>query len=215
MAPMCIITDPKRCIACYACVAHCKTKNAVAERVFLSRVVSTGPKMEQGRCAMVSEFQSCYHCEQAWCMQICPSGAVKRDDVGTVLIDSALCIGCGLCAKACPWDMVKMVKISNDDGMKTKRLAVKCDHCRDLYCEDGLEGTYGEMQPACVTACTAHALQFVPLCDAPKEYQEAYNNRIKKAWPKAEAFVSKMLDRRKKDVYIMRPQRQGLDRSTE
>ncbi len=171
MSSFCIVMDSNRCIACQACVAHCKIKNAMPEGIFLNRLISTEPHMEEGKCVIKTEYQTCFHCENAWCMDICPSHAIQRDDHGAVWIDAALCIGCGLCAKACPWHMVQMMKVaSTAEGTKSKRLAVKCDHCRDLRRED--------LQPACVTACTAHALQYMQLCDAPAEYQEAYAQRM-------------------------------------
>ena len=48
--------------------------------------------------------KSCLHCEHAACVTVCPTGAsYKRAEDGIVLVDEALCIGCGLCAWACPY----------------------------------------------------------------------------------------------------------------
>lgn len=214
MEPFCIVTDVKRCISCHACVAHCKTKNAMPEGVFLSQLVTTGPHLHEGKCVMHSEFQPCYHCEKAWCMDVCPSRAIQRDEQGAVWIDADTCIGCALCAKACPWNMPKILKISRQDDhapkehpqvdmadapmasaplaprKPAKRLAVKCDHCRDLR----LEG----LEPACVTACSTHALTYMPRSQAPMAYQEHYAKLMATAAPKADAFVSSVLAKRLK-----------------
>ena len=47
--------------------------------------------------------KSCLHCDEAACVTVCPTGAsYKRGEDGIVLVDEELCIGCGLCAWACP-----------------------------------------------------------------------------------------------------------------
>lgn len=187
MGPFCIVIDVKRCIFCQACVAHCKTKNAVPEGVLLSTLKVRGPYLEAGKCIMRSEFQTCYHCEKAWCLEICPSKAIHRNEDGTVWIDEGACIGCGFCSKACPWHMPHMVKIV-ESAAKPKRVAIKCDHCRDLRSQG--------LQPACVTACTARALQYMPLSQAPQEFQERYAQRMEAEYAQADAFVGKILAKR-------------------
>ncbi len=193
MKQFCIVTDTKRCISCQACVAHCKTKNDVPAGVFLGTLVTSGPSMDGGACVLTSEYQACYSCERAWCMEACPSGAIHRDDDGTVWIDEQACIGCALCAHACPWHMPHMVKIAGENT-KTKRLAIKCDHCRDLRSEG--------LQPACVTACSTHALQYMPLCDAPEAFQQAYATRMAEVAPAADAFVAKLVVKRARNVKV-------------
>lgn len=165
MKRFCIVMDASRCIACRACEAHCATKNGLPEGMFLGRLATEGPFLESGRVVMRSDFQTCQSCEPALCVAACPvnadgARAMRRDADGTVYIDAATCIGCGLCAKACPFDMVKLMKraasvdadvhVDMDAKPRSKRVAIKCDLCRDLRADGGL--------PACVTACTAHAL---------------------------------------------------------
>ena len=82
-------------------------------------------------------------------MAACPRRAISKDDVtGIVSIDQELCIGCGLCAKACPWDAP--VVVPQIDGTRTSR---KCDLCADLL-------AVGE-EPACVAACLMRCLKVV------------------------------------------------------
>lgn len=47
---------------------------------------------------------SCNHCSDPACVKVCLTKAhAKHDDKGgLVLIDQSKCIGCGMCAKACP-----------------------------------------------------------------------------------------------------------------
>jgi sulfite dehydrogenase (quinone) subunit SoeB len=47
---------------------------------------------------------SCLHCEDAPCVTVCPTGAsYKRAEDGIVLVNAEACIGCKLCAWACPY----------------------------------------------------------------------------------------------------------------
>jgi Fe-S-cluster-containing dehydrogenase component len=36
------------------------------------------------------------------CLEVCPVQAIKKQDDGTVVIDTSLCLNCGCCAAACP-----------------------------------------------------------------------------------------------------------------
>jgi len=82
----------------------------------------------------------CEHCEEAFCRDICPVMAIKRDSkTGAIVIDGELCVGCRACAVACPFGMIV---IDPSTGRATK-----CDLC------DG--------EPRCVKHCTTEALRYV------------------------------------------------------
>lgn len=83
----------------------------------------------------------CNQCENAYCLNVCPTGAITRTDKGIVSIDSQTCVGCGLCVKFCP---IEMVKIDSDS-----QKAVKCELCNGA--------------PLCVEACPTGALELVQL----------------------------------------------------
>ena len=61
-----------------------------------------------------------------------------------IVIDQDECIGCEACIEACPWHIPVFNKATNT--------VMKCDFCMDRV-DAGLK-------PACVTACTTHALSF-------------------------------------------------------
>ncbi|MEO8876232.1 MAG: 4Fe-4S dicluster domain-containing protein [Polyangiaceae bacterium] len=98
---------------------------------------------------------SCQHCENPACMIDCPTGAIGRDPRGDVFIREEICIGCGNCAKGCPWDNIQMAPRSASKEALSAIVAVKCDVCsgRD-------EG------PACVAACPVQAIARVSPLDA-------------------------------------------------
>ncbi|WP_048056326.1 4Fe-4S dicluster domain-containing protein [Methanocaldococcus fervens] len=59
----------------------------------------------------------CMHCDKNPCLYACPENAIERIDDKVVVIKDK-CIGCGLCAIACPFGAIRI------DGT-----AIKCDGC--------------------------------------------------------------------------------------
>jgi len=98
------------------------------------------------RLTVVSQKENLYHfpivcnqCENAYCLNVCPAGAITRDTSGIVVIHKDKCIACGLCIEYCP---IKVVVRDPETGK-----AFKCELCR---------GT-----PLCVEACPTGALELV------------------------------------------------------
>jgi Fe-S-cluster-containing hydrogenase component 2 len=88
---------------------------------------------------------TCLNCEEAPCMEICPTGALRRKESdGMVLVNEDLCIGCAMCVNVCPAGAISLDPV---DGVATK-----CDLC------DG--------DPQCVAYCPARVLK---LTDAGKQ----------------------------------------------
>lgn len=87
---------------------------------------------------------TCFQCEDAACMDVCPAKALYRDENSTVLVDSARCIGCKLCTSACPFGNIEY----NYSAGKI----VKCDLC------DG--------NPDCVKYCPTYALVYESATEA-------------------------------------------------
>ncbi|MGC8792826.1 MAG: 4Fe-4S dicluster domain-containing protein, partial [Bryobacteraceae bacterium] len=87
-------------------------------------------------------------------------GATFQGPDGIVQIDRNLCIGCGFCVEACPYD----ARYLNPVTQKVD----KCD-----FCAARLER--GQL-PACVTTCPAHAKYFGDLEDPRSEvYRLVYD----------------------------------------
>ena len=87
---------------------------------------------------------ACNHCSNPACMQVCPTGAMHRDELGLIWSDHKKCIGCGYCTMACPYHAPAIDK--------TLKRSSKCDGCRERIAEN--------RAPICVEACPLRALDF-------------------------------------------------------
>ena len=99
--------------------------------------------------------RSCYHCKDPVCLIGCPTGAIRRANVGDVVeIREQVCIGCATCHDNCPYDAIVMhdtgTTWSEDALPKALRgtpraVASKCDLCYT-----------SSAGPACVRNCPHH-----------------------------------------------------------
>ena len=165
-----LVIDLDTCVGCHACVVSCKEWNtggypaplsdlnpygAGQSGAWLNRVHSY--EVGDGAAGQTVHFpKSCLHCENAACVTVCPTGAsYKREEDGIVLVDEERCIGCGLCAWACPYGAREMDPIGG--------VMKKCTLCIDrIYNENIAEG---ERLPACVRTCPTNARHFGDLAD--------------------------------------------------
>jgi len=160
MAKKALLISPELCTGCRACQVACKSWNQLpAEKTRMTgdfsfpsdlsgttynkiRFVELTTEKDALRWLFVS--QRCMHCEDAGCMQICPTpGALYRTKDGAVATNKDKCIGCHLCLAACPFNVPRYGK----DG----KLA-KCTQCADRI-ENG-------MIPACAKTCPPGAITF-------------------------------------------------------
>lgn len=97
--------------------------------------------------SMIHTVLSCRQCSDHPCYEACPKKdeAMKIDKNNIVYIDEDMCIGCGLCAKACVFTPSRINMVKSAD--KSKRKAKKCDLCRARP-----EG------PACVEWCPVRCI---------------------------------------------------------
>ena len=151
--------DLARCIGCQACVVACKTENEVPLGHYRLRmretVVGKFPNLK-------GEFrlEQCFHCENAPCVPVCPTGATYKTPEGIVLVDAAKCIGCKACVTACPYHMRYVHPEGHID---------KCTFCEHRMSEG--------KDPACVVTCPSGARAF-------GDYNDA-NSPVRKAISKA------------------------------
>jgi Fe-S-cluster-containing dehydrogenase component len=148
-----MVIDLHRCTRCDDCVTACAATHGGNPRF-----ARTGPEHDRLQFA-----QACMHCTDPVCMIGCPTGAIARDpQTGTVSIHEPICVGCGTCANACPYQNIQMTEIRDREGRlfrdATSELpilkATKCDLCQTE-----------PSGPACLQSCPHDALERVDLGD--------------------------------------------------
>lgn len=150
-----LLIDEALCIGCDNCETACAETHEGISR--LDR--EAGPTYQTMHIPT-----SCRHCENPHCMTDCPPDAIKRSPSGEVFIEDS-CIGCGNCARSCPYGVIQLASpetkkagvlsrlfAKSDTSEKAPKKAVKCDMCRDI-----------EGGPSCVRACpTGAAVRVAP-----------------------------------------------------
>ncbi len=131
------------CTGCLACTLACSfTKHSVFNPE-LARIRVL--KFEDGG---VDAPLVCQQCDTPRCVEACPIGALVRDPAnGILVVDEAVCDGCGICLVACPYGAIGAYAA---DTARGKRI-LKCDLCGG--------------DPACVPWCETGALAMVPAED--------------------------------------------------
>ncbi len=148
-----LLIDVNKCKSdCNACVTACSdengwedTGNPETDAQWIRKVDLT--HKQTGR--EVSLPMMCQHCEDAPCIDVCPTGASFKRADGIVLVDKHACIGCRYCMMACPFkarsfvhEPIENQKTHAPRGNGTVESCTLCVHRVD---KGG--------QPACVEAC--------------------------------------------------------------
>jgi Fe-S-cluster-containing dehydrogenase component/CRP-like cAMP-binding protein len=158
MARSMLVIDQDTCVRCGHCAWTCAALHGQSRLVRRGdKVVTRLPVLGEAPRSLLLP-NSCQHCKNPACMIDCPTGAIGRDPHGEVFVRAELCTGCGNCAKACPWDNIRIqprdASQAGGVGVAARRgglrlspeVAVKCDLCRD---HDG---------PGCVQTCPTGAI---------------------------------------------------------
>lgn len=118
-----MLVEADQCIGCKACETACP---------------SQAIRIERGQSMAKFSPKVCRQCGNAACVNVCPKKALSKDPVTkAICVDEDLCVGCGLCSKACPFD-----SISFGEGNKARI----CDLCAGA--------------PLCVQQCPTGAIVF-------------------------------------------------------
>ena len=171
MAEKAMLIDTSKCTACRGCQVACKQWNELSAETTEFFVVGSGyqnpPDLSADTYCLV-EFHSsttsggdpewlfrkrqCMHCTDASCVSVCPVSAMQKDSAtGFVFVDEELCIGCGACVSACPFEVPRL---TSDESAKSK----KCWACLDRLTEGAVTGDIP--QPACAKSCPSGAITF-------------------------------------------------------
>jgi CRP-like cAMP-binding protein/flavoprotein/ferredoxin len=134
-----LVLDLERCTRCDACVRACADAHDG-----VTRLIREGQRFDKYLVAT-----SCRHCRDPLCMVGCPVGSIRRRNSLEVIIED-WCIGCGLCAKNCPYGNINMhpfnVLEQDPEAPARQKAVVKykatsCDLCTE------------HAEPSCVYAC--------------------------------------------------------------
>ncbi len=151
-----VLYDASKCVGCKSCQNACKRIHHLPPEIDQARLYDAPEDLSEktwNLIVLAKEggrhpffFKRCFHCTEASCVNVCPTGAVHHEENGAVVIDQNWCIGCGYCAQACPFGVPHL-----GEG-KERATARKCD----LNYFRVIKGKI----PACVANCTTGALSF-------------------------------------------------------
>ena len=152
-----VIADPTKCVGCRRCELACTEFNdgkaaPSMARIKVARNANFGPKGayagQRGQGNWGNGFivqDLCKQCPHPVpCATACPNDAIVMEPKTKArMVDSKKCVGCQICQKACPWEMMSFDPETNK--------ATKCFLCNG--------------KPKCVEACPADALAYAAWTD--------------------------------------------------
>lgn len=139
-----IFVDSAKCLGCHSCELECAVAHSDAGSLFGAVAECPAPtaRVSVGVSRSGSFPLQCRHCEDAQCVKACVTKALYRDEEsGAILHKDDACIGCWMCAIACPFGVV--------EGNPKDGKVSKCDLCLSR-----------DVEPACVQGCPTGALSF-------------------------------------------------------
>jgi formate dehydrogenase iron-sulfur subunit len=182
MSVAAFLTDSTLCIGCKACEVACKEWNGVPGDGFVWSGLSYDNTTALGHstwrhvkfvegspipglggnspelAAWSFSSDVCKHCENAGCLEACPTGAIVRTEFGGVFVQPDVCNGCAYCVVACPFGVIERNPV---DGR-----AFKCTFCYDRQREG--------LTPACAKVCPTESIKFGEL----EQLRQAAKGRI-------------------------------------
>lgn len=140
MTSYAFLLDLGKCIGCQACVAACKIGNELPEDTQYIHIDEfTSGRYPQVQSGVINH--RCYHCNDAACVAVCPTGALFKED-GMTRVNDDICSACGYCLTACPFKVPQLINGHIH----------KCDGCADVVKAGGT--------PWCVKTCPNRALMY-------------------------------------------------------
>ncbi|MEC4294762.1 4Fe-4S dicluster domain-containing protein [Adlercreutzia shanghongiae] len=186
MTKLGIAINVTRCTGCKTCVLACKMQNNVPMGMNWNRIENEGSAQPDGCTGTYPDVSrqvmpvACQHCENAPCVENCPTGASYKDEMGRVLVNYDACIGCKTCLEVCPYDarsicesdIVRDPDFNYGDQrvpVRGANVAEKCTLCKERT-DDGNE-------PMCVVCCPMKARIFGDLDDPSSEISKVVEER--------------------------------------
>jgi molybdopterin-containing oxidoreductase family iron-sulfur binding subunit len=174
-----MVIDLRRCVGCNACTIACKQQYGTPPGIFYSHVnITEAGTYPNARITPLPVL--CNHCDEAPCVDVCPTGATQKLANGIVTIDANICIGCRYCMVACPCNVRQFIGSEPQGYYPDKGGLVayekvmypahqvgtveKCSFCATRVAA-------GEL-PACVLTCPSQARFFGDLDDPNSEVSQ-------------------------------------------
>ncbi|MDA8095176.1 MAG: 4Fe-4S dicluster domain-containing protein [Betaproteobacteria bacterium] len=169
-----MLVDTAKCSSgCTQCVSACDKENHLSGETLptSSQWIRKMELTDRETGKSYSLPMMCQHCDNAPCVDVCPTGASFKRWDGIVSVDRHLCIGCRYCLMACPYKARSFVHHpvtdQNPDVPRGQGCAESCDFCKHRIDEGQI--------PACVEACGSTgggALLFGDLNDPKSEISQ-------------------------------------------
>ncbi|MDI6766146.1 MAG: 4Fe-4S dicluster domain-containing protein [Bacteroidota bacterium] len=161
-----VLVDTTVCVGCRNCEWACKDAHNLHAGNLDSyedrKILETKRRPDHTALTVVNEYPrgkysnlpidvkvQCMHCDHPACVSACIVGAFSKQENGSVIWDTDMCIGCRYCMAACPF---QIPAFEYDKALDP--LIMKCDFCFDRTKEGNL--------PACVNICPVEALTYGP-----------------------------------------------------
>ena len=142
-----LFVDSSLCLGCKTCELKCAVeRNSLSKSLTeaVNEEILPRPRVYVTFDGSQSMPLQCRQCEDAPCLEICSTHAIRRDETtGCVIIEGERCISCWMCVMVCPYGMIAPAV--------EKKAADKCDQCFQMP------------EPHCVGACPTGALQELTL----------------------------------------------------
>jgi len=129
-----ITINPDVCTGCRACEVACSFAHTDLFSPDLARI-----RVAKNEHRGLDFPITCRMCARPMCVEVCPTDALARDPADRhIMVDDDECVGCGLCADACPHSAIQF---HPETGVP-----LICDLCGG--------------DPACVKRCVLGAIRF-------------------------------------------------------
>ncbi len=193
-----MVIDVKRCIGCWGCTISCKEEHFLPAGVFWNRLL-IGEKGKFPTSRKLIYPVLCNHCDEAACVEACPTGATYKKEDGIVMVDYDKCVGCRACLISCPYQQrtyydkeikdqtyfpgqgkTEFEKLGEEIYPFQVGTVMKCNFCEERVSEGikkGLKpGEDPDATPACVNACPVGARTFGDLNDNASNVSQLIKN---------------------------------------
>ena len=91
----------------------------------------------------------CKHCEEAGCLEACPTGSIVRTEVGSVLVQNDVCNGCGYC--------VVSLSVRRDRSPPASHCRMPAARSNALFV---MIDKRADSSPACAKVCPTESIVF-------------------------------------------------------